>query len=461
MGLFKKTSVKTASPSPPQREDLLPKSPAGAAEGLEAYVLPPYFEPLREYVQEQLLRQNVRLQMGQMEEGRQIIRPLLDQALVAKHIVVPRKEKERLLNLLVAEILGYGPIQPLLDDPTITEIMVNGPYQIYVEKEGRILLTPITFTDEEHVMRIIERIVAPLGRRVDESSPMADARLPDGSRVNIVIPPLSLNGPCITIRKFFRRRLSMEDLIRFGSVTPEFAVFAEAVVRGRANIIISGGTGSGKTTMLNILSGYIPSDERIITIEDAAELQLQQEHVVRLEARPPNVEGRGEIPIRELVINALRMRPDRIIVGEVRGGEALDMLQAMNTGHDGSMTTLHSNGPRDTLSRLETMVLMAGMELPLRAIRQQIASAIDLIIHVSRMRDGSRKVVAATEVLGLEGDTILLQDVFVFDIEGFEGGKVIGRLRPTGIRPRLVERLADYNVHLPPDIFGQPTVSAR
>ncbi len=323
------------------------------------------------------------------------------------------------------------------------------------------MLTPIKFVDEDHVMRIIERIVAPLGRRVDESSPMVDARLPDGSRVNIVIPPLSLNGPCITIRKFFRRRLTMEDLIKFGSVTRDFAIFAEAVVKGRANIIVSGGTGSGKTTMLNILSGYIPSNERIITIEDAAELQLQQEHVVRLEARPPNVEGKGAIHIRDLVINALRMRPDRIIVGEVRGGEALDMLQAMNTGHDGSMTTLHSNGPRDTFSRLETMVLMAGMDLPLRAIRQQIASAIDLVIHVSRLRDGSRKVVAATEVVGLEGDTILLQDIFTFEIEGFERGKIIGELRPTGIRPRLVERLADYNVHLPPDIFGLPNVRGR
>ena len=463
MGLFRKTpeSPKVTPSAKPGEEPLEPTGPAELVADLEAYALPPYFDAVRQYVQEELLRQGVRLQMGQIEEGKRIIRPILERALVEKHIVTTRRERERLLTLIVAEILGYGPIQPLLEDPTITEIMVNGPHQIYVERQGHIVLTPIKFVDEDHVMRIIERIVAPLGRRVDESSPMVDARLPDGSRVNIVIPPLSLNGPCITIRKFFRRRLTMEDLIKFGSVTRDFAIFAEAVVKGRANIIVSGGTGSGKTTMLNILSGYIPSNERIITIEDAAELQLQQEHVVRLEARPPNVEGKGAIHIRDLVINALRMRPDRIIVGEVRGGEALDMLQAMNTGHDGSMTTLHSNGPRDTFSRLETMVLMAGMDLPLRAIRQQIASAIDLVIHVSRLRDGSRKVVAATEVVGLEGDTILLQDIFTFEIEGFERGKIIGELRPTGIRPRLVERLADYNVHLPPDIFGLPNVRGR
>lgn len=463
MGLFRKTtepSPELTVPTVLGRADQTTEN-EDKMEDFAQYTVPPYFEEVREAVQEQLLQQNVRLQFGEIEKGKQVIRPLLEHILNERNIVMPRKERERLLNLVVAEILGYGPIQPLLDDPDITEVMVNGPEYVYVERRGKIIRTPIRFVDDNHVMRIIERIVAPIGRRVDESSPMADARLPDGSRVNIIIPPLALNGPCITIRKFFRRRLTMEDLIKFGTVTPNFAIFAEAAVKGRANIVVSGGTGSGKTTLLNILSGYIPSDERIITIEDAAELQLQQEHVVRLEARPPNIEGKGAIRIRDLVINALRMRPDRIVVGEVRGGEALDMLQAMNTGHDGSMTTLHSNSPRDTLARLETMVLMAGMDLPLRAIRQQIAAAVDLIIHVSRMRDGSRKVVAATEVLGMEGDTILLQDIFVFDIRGFEGGKIVGELKPTGIRPRLIERLADYNVHLPPDIFGLPGMPRR
>ena len=425
---------------------------------MESFDIPPYYDRLREAIQQRLLDEKVRLQSGDVAMARQVIRPYLDTALEQEGVITTRRDKERLLDMVAADIVGYGPIQPLLEDPEITEIMVNGPYDIYVERKGKLMKTPIRFVDDDHVMRIIERIVSPLGRRVDEASPMVDARLPDGSRVNIIIPPLALNGPCITIRKFFRRRLTMEDLIRFGSVTPEFAVFAEAVVKARLNIIISGGTGSGKTTLLNILSGYIPNDERIVTIEDAAELQLQQEHVVRLEARPPNIEGKGAIRIRDLVINALRMRPDRIVVGEVRGGEALDMLQAMNTGHDGSLTTLHSNGPRDTLARLETMVLMAGMDLPLRAIRQQIASALDLIIHVSRMRDGSRKVVAVTEVLGMEGDTILLQDIFRFEIEGFEEGRVLGQLRPTGIRPRLVERLAEHNIHLGPEIFGLPSL---
>ncbi len=423
--------------------------------------IPPYYEKVREQVQQRLLEEKVQLHFGETELGRHVIRPFLDEVLEREGLLVPRREREQLLDLIVADILGYGPIQPLLDDPDITEVMVNGPHHVYVERKGKLTRVPVQFIDDDHVMRIIERIVAPLGRRVDESSPMVDARLPDGSRVNIIIPPLALNGPCITIRKFFRRRLTMEDLIRFGSVTREFAVFAEAVVKARLNIIVSGGTGSGKTTLLNILSGFIPNDERIVTIEDAAELQLQQEHVVRLEARPPNIEGKGAVRIRDLVINALRMRPDRIVVGEVRGGEALDMLQAMNTGHDGSLTTLHSNGPRDTLARLETMVLMAGMDLPLRAIRQQIASALDLIIHVSRMRDGSRKVVAATEVLGMEGDTILLQDIFVFEIRGFENGRVVGELKPTGIRPRLMDRLAEYNIHLGPEIFGLAHMKGR
>ncbi len=458
MGLFKRQHTSDALTDP---NTLLQRGQSLTLPEPETFVMdtfdpPPYYQRVREAVQQRLLERKIEVRLGEMEEGRRLIQPILDEVLAEEGIIATRRDKERLLNMVAADILGYGPIQPLLDDPDITEVMVNGPKHVYVERKGKLMKAPVRFVDDDHVMRIVERIVAPLGRRVDESSPMVDARLPDGSRVNIIIPPLALNGPCITIRKFFRRRLSMDDLIRFGSVTPEFAKFAEAAVKARLNIIVSGGTGSGKTTLLNILSGFIPDDERIVTIEDAAELQLQQEHVVRLEARPPNIEGKGAIRIRDLVINALRMRPDRIVVGEVRGGEALDMLQAMNTGHDGSLTTLHSNGPRDTLARLETMVLMAGMDLPLRAIRQQISSAVDLIIHVSRLRDGSRKVVAVSEVLGMEGDTILLQDIFTFDIEGFREGKVVGRLRPTGIRPRVVERMAEHNIHLGPEIFGLP-----
>ena len=385
---------------------------------------------------------------------RQSIRELLDQILQQEGIVLSRAERQRLFDQIAAEILGFGPLQPLLEDDSITEIMVNGPKSVYVERGGKLYKTSITFEDDEHVMRIIERIVAPLGRRVDEASPYVDARLPDGSRVNIVIPPISLEGPVITIRKFYRTPLTVEDLIRFGSITPEVMQFLEACVKARLNIIVAGGTGSGKTTLLNILSGFIPNDERIITIENAAELQLRQEHVVRLESRPPNIEGEGEITIRDLVINSLRMRPDRIIVGEVRGGEALDMLQAMNTGHEGSMTTLHSNSPRDTLARLETMVLMAGMDLPTRAIREQIASAIDLIVYQSRMRDGSRKVVAVSEIAGMEGDVISMTDLFVFEHGGYRDGKVHGKLRPTGLRPKFMDKIRAAGIYLPPRIFA-------
>jgi pilus assembly protein CpaF len=332
--------------------------------------------------------------------------------------------------------------------------MVNGPRNVYVERAGKIERVKTHFEDDEHVMRIIDRIVSPLGRRVDESSPTVDARLPDGSRVNAVIPPISLVGPVLTIRKFSKTPLTVENLIEYGSITPECVEFLKACVYARLNVVISGGTGSGKTTLLNILSGFIPNDERIVTIENAAELQLRQEHVVTLESRPPNIEGRGEVSIRDLVINCLRMRPDRIVVGECRGGEALDMLQAMNTGHDGSLTTAHSNNPRDTLARLETMVLMAGMELPVRAIREQIAAAVDLIVHQSRFRDGTRKVTHVTEVQGMEGDVIVLADIFGFEQTGFEEGKVVGRLRPTGIRPKFLDKLEAHNVHLPPTIFG-------
>nr|MBC7243915.1 CpaF family protein [Chloroflexota bacterium] len=385
---------------------------------------------------------------------RQTIEAMFPQVLSEEDAAISRAERVRLFERVIAEILGYGPIEPLLRDDTVTEIMVNGPYAIYVERHGKIEKTPLTFENDEHLLRIIERIVTPLGRRVDEASPMVDARLPDGSRVNVTIPPISLVGPVLTIRKFSRIPYTAEDLQTFGTVTPEFIQFARACVQARLNIIISGGTGTGKTTLLNVLSGFIPANERIITIEDAAELQLKQEHVVTLESRPPNIEGRGEITIRDLVINALRMRPDRIVVGETRGGEALDMLQAMNTGHDGSLSTLHANSARDALRRLETMVLMSGMDLPLRAVREQIASAIDCIIHLERFKDGSRKVVQVAEVQGMEGDVVVMQDIFRFQQTGLKDGRILGRLEPTGIRPKFCEKIEQAGVHLPPTIFG-------
>jgi len=382
------------------------------------------------------------------------IQELFESILTEENIVLSRPERHRLFEQIAAEILGFGPLQPLLEDETITEVMVNGAKNIYIERAGRISRVPVSFESDEHVMRIIDRIVAPLGRRIDESSPYVDARLPDGSRVNAVIPPISLIGPVITIRKFFKIPLTIEQLIQFGTITPEAVQFLKACVESKVNIVISGGTGSGKTTLLNVLSQFIPNDERIVTIENAAELQLRQEHVVTLESRPPNIEGRGEVTIRHLVINALRMRPDRIIVGEIRDEAALDMLQAMNTGHDGSMTTLHSNSPRDTLSRLETMTMMAGMELPARAIREQVASAIDLIVHQERMRDGSRKIVNITEVSGMEGDVITMTDLFLFEQTGYENGKVVGRLRPTGLRPKFIDKIEGAGIHLPASIFG-------
>jgi pilus assembly protein CpaF len=394
------------------------------------------------------------MDITRVSEVRQTIQELFDQVLGEENIVLSRPERHRLFEQIVAEILGFGPLQPLLEDETITEIMVNGAKNIYIERNGKIQRVPLTFESDEHVMRIIDRIVAPLGRRIDESSPYVDARLPDGSRVNAVIPPISLVGPTITIRKFFKNPLTIEQLIQYGSITPEALQFLKACVEARLNIVISGGTGSGKTTLLNVLSQFIPNDERIITIENAAELQLRQEHVVTLESRPPNIEGKGEVTIRQLVINALRMRPDRIIVGEIRDEAALDMLQAMNTGHDGSMTTAHSNSPRDTLARIETMALMAGMDLPVRAIREQVASAIDLVIHQERMRDGSRKVVNITEVSGMEGDVITLTDIFVFEQSGYENGKIVGRLRATGLRPKFMDKIEAAGIHLPASIFG-------
>jgi pilus assembly protein CpaF len=391
---------------------------------------------------------------SKVAEVRRTIQELFEQILAEENIVLSRPERARMFEQIAAEILGLGPLDILLEDDTVTEIMVNGAKNVYVERGGRLFRVPVTFESNEHVMRIIERIVSPLGRRIDESSPYVDARLSDGSRVNAIIPPISLVGPVLTIRKFARKPITVEQLVQFGSLTPEAVEFMKACVSSKVNIIVSGGTGSGKTTLLNVLSGFIPSDERIVTIENAAELQLRQEHVVTLESRPANIEMKGEITIRQLVINALRMRPDRIIVGECRGDEALDMLQAMNTGHDGSMTTAHSNSPRDTLSRLETMTLMAGMELPVRAIREQVSAAIDMVIHQERMRDGSRKVVNITEVSGMEGDVITTTDLFVFEQVGYENNKIIGRLRPTGLRPKFMEKIEGSGIHLPPSIFG-------
>lgn len=368
---------------------------------------------------------------------------------------IPRLDRMRIAKEISDDAIAYGPITPLLNDPEITEVMVNGPSKVYVEKKGKIELTDAFFRNNNHILHVIERIVTPLGRRIDESMPMVDARLPDGSRVNAIIPPLALNGPTITIRKFFKDPLTIDDLVRFGTLTPQIAEFLEACVKAKLNIVVSGGTGSGKTTTLNILSSFIPDSERIVTIEDAAELQLRQEHLITLESRPPNIEGKGSITIRDLVRNALRMRPDRIVVGEVRSGEALDMLQAMNTGHDGSLTTGHANSPRDMLSRLETMVLMAGMELPVKAIREQISSAINLIIQQSRMRDGSRKITHITEVQGMEGDVIVLQDVYVFKQEGIgPDGALKGKYIATGIRPKFLEQLEAYGIVLPFETFN-------
>lgn len=413
-----------------------------------------YFD-LKTRVQNKLLAEiDPSMDVTRTDEVKRTIQGLFEQILTEENIVLSRPERARLFEQISAEILGFGPLQSLLEDDTITEIMVNGPKNIYIERKGKIHRVPITFESNEHVMRIIDRIVAPLGRRIDESSPYVDARLPDGSRVNAVIPPISLVGPVLTIRKFSKNPITVEQMIQFGSISTESVQFLKACVEARLNIIISGGTGSGKTTLLNILSSFIPGDERILTIENAAELQLRQEHVVTLESRPPNIEGRGEITIRDLVINALRMRPERIIVGECRGGETLDMLQAMNTGHDGSMTTAHANSPRDALARIETMCLMAGMDLPIRAIREQMASAVDVIVQQERMRDGTRKVTAITEVSGMEGEVITMTDVFVFEQSGTENGRIVGRLRPSGLRPKFMEKIEAAGIQLPPSIFG-------
>jgi pilus assembly protein CpaF len=390
------------------------------------------------------------------------IRELVNELVTEQNLTVTRQDKQRIVETVVNDVLGLGPLEQLLNDPEITEIMINGAKQIYIEQHGKLTMSPVMFESNDQLMQVIDRIVSSIGRRVDESSPMVDARLKDGSRVNVIIPPLALRGPTVTIRKFAKEALTVENLIDFGSVTGDMIRFLRACVRGRLNVVVSGGTGSGKTTTLNMLSGFIPEDERIVTIEDAAELQLRQEHVVVLETRPSNIEGRGRVTIRELVINSLRMRPDRIVIGECRGGEALDMLQAMNTGHDGSLTTLHANSARECVSRLETLVLMAGAELPSRAIREQIGSAVNIIVQQSRMRDGSRKIVSISEVLGTDGEHVVLQDIFTFRQTGIDDdGKVLGQFTPTGTIPHFLDYLTSEGEAVPETMFQPVRVVAE
>lgn len=399
------------------------------------------------------------IQLGDRSE---MMKQRLNEVYAQLKVNLPEDIRKQIFHDIFDELTGYGPIQPLLEDPDVSEIMVNGPKKVFIEKNGKLIKSPITFDDDDHVLRIIDRIILPLGRRVDADSPTVDARLPDGSRVNAVIRPVSIDGPSITIRKFKKDKLSIQQLVEFGSLTPNMGEFIRACVLAHLNIVISGGTGSGKTTLLNVLSSFIQEEERIVTIEDAAELQLQQEHVLRMETKTANIDGRGAVTIRDLVRNSLRMRPDRIIVGECRGGESLDMLQAMNTGHDGSLTTLHANTPRDAISRLETMVLMSGMDLPLKVVRQQISSAVDLIIQQSRLKDGSRKVTAITEVVGMEGDIVVLTDIFKFDATGIgPNGKILGELRATGIRPIFSPRLEAAGFKLSGDIFMPPASSGQ
>ncbi len=396
------------------------------------------------------------------DDLRRKVHEALHSAIAQERTPLSAADKAQLIQDVSDDILGYGPIDKLLRDDDVSEIMCNGPKQIYVERSGKLTLDDVTFVDEMHLRRIIDKIVAQVGRRIDESSPLCDARLPDGSRVNAVISPLAVGGPFLTIRKFAADPLRIDDLIRFGTLSVHAARFLQACIVGKLNVVVAGGTGTGKTTTLNVLSSFIPSDERIITVEDAKELQLAQDHVLSLETRPPNVEGKGEVSIRDLVKNTLRMRPDRIVVGECRSGEALDMLQAMNTGHDGSLTTLHANNPRDTLSRLETLVLMAGYDLPVRAIREQIASAVDMIVQLQRLRDGSRRITHITEVAGMEGEVVTLQDVFLFDYSAGvdEQGRFKGQLKPTGVRPKFAQKLADHGIRLGPEMFSTGVESA-
>lgn len=420
------------------------------------------FDDLKEQVHSELLQQlgpqlyDADLQPAELETR---VRAVMAELLTSGTRPLTRQDREVLTQEIADDILGLGPIEPYLRDSEVAEVMVNGPSDIWIEQKGKLLRVSGTFKDEVHLRRVIDKIVSRIGRRVDESSPMVDARLPDGSRVNAVVPPLAIDGSVLTIRKFATDPLTVRDLVSFGSLTETAADFLDACVRGRLNVVVSGGTGAGKTTTLNVLSSFIPGDERIVTIEDAAELQLKQDHVVRLESRPANIEGKGAVTIRDLVRNSLRMRPDRVVVGEVRDASALDMLQAMNTGHDGSICTVHSNGPRDTCSRLETLVLMAGMDLPIRAIREQIASAVDLIVHQARLKDGTRRITHITEVERMEGDVITLQDVFLYDAsQGFDReGRSLGSLKPTGLRPKFLEKMKHANVSVDPRVFATGT----
>jgi pilus assembly protein CpaF len=436
----------------------------GAASQARAGVLadadcapPDPFADVKERVYQRLLRDLDPEKLAARDKH--VVRPEIEATaanmLAMDDVPMARDERLRCASDIADEIVGFGPIEPLLEDPTITEVMINGPRKVFFEQKGLLHLSDRVFRDDDHIMRIVEKIVVPINRRIDESSPMVDARLPDGSRVNAIIPPLAVDGPTVTIRKFSRDPFTVDDLVSFGTLIPEMVEFLKACIQTRLNIVVSGGTGSGKTTFLNVLSSFIPGNERVVTIEDPCELQMRQRHVIRLETRPANVEGKGLVAQRDLVRNALRMRPDRIIVGEVRAGEAFDMLQAMNTGHDGSLTTAHANAPRDAIARIENMVLMAGFDLPVRAIREQVASALDLVVHVSRLADGSRKVTHVTEVVGMEGQTVTLQDVFLFQQTGVDArGKVQGNVVSTGLRPHFIDRFEARGIHLPADIFS-------